>query len=58
MVLECKFPHYPAKNREFKIVLDESGAARVVGMSVVELSEYLLKPVLFDALVKTEGESE
>src|SRR5579863_1644159 len=48
MVLECRFPHRPTKDRQFKIVITAEGAIGLEDMAITDLSRYLLAPVLFD----------
>ena len=50
LMLECSFEHRSSLNRSFKVVLRENGHPCFEGASIPELSEYVLKPILFDNL--------
>jgi hypothetical protein len=50
MVLVCRFHHATHLDREFQLILDHEGHMAVPGMSVGDLSKYLLAPVLFDTI--------
>jgi hypothetical protein len=50
MVFTCSFAHQSGLDKDFPIELKENGSLGPVGCSITDLSEYLLKPVLFNRL--------
>jgi hypothetical protein len=50
MVLVCRFHHVTHLDREFPLILNDDGHMAVPGMSMEDLSKYLLAPVLFDTI--------
>jgi hypothetical protein len=51
MVVECRFPHRPRLDKEFKMIITAEGALALADSSIADLSRYLLAPVLFDKLI-------
>jgi hypothetical protein len=50
MLVECSFPHRPALDKKFRLIINPDGAVGVAECSVADLSRYMLTPVLFDKL--------
>ncbi len=50
ILLRCAFDHRGDLDREFNVVLADEGTPTFEGVSIAMVSEYLLKPVLFDRL--------
>ncbi len=53
LVVQCMFSHRPSLDRTFTLVLRDDGAIGLSDMSISELSQYLLAPVLFDQLISS-----
>jgi len=50
MISRCAFTHKAGRDREFNLVMDETGKLGLAEGSLETLSEYLLAPILFDKL--------
>ena len=53
MVLICKFTHAPQLNKEFPLMLKSDGEVSA-GITIQDLSKYLLAPVLFSTIPAAE----
>ena len=53
MVLICRFSHAPQLNKEFPLMLKSDGEV-TAGITIQDLSKYLLAPVLFSTIPAAE----